>query len=179
MNRAIDREDILYFSIIYFVAFFLALFCYVLYHDKTEGPILQTFFLTCHFSIPSLCFIRKGKIYAIIYALYVLIIFWLFYLIQMRGEMLIWNRWEGYWLDAWEFIFILLSMGIYYGFKIMIKEYLKYRNLAPDEKRIQKSFKCIIYRVSFFILSLFIPIVILIIWLSLNIGEGIIYPYTF
>ncbi len=175
MNKLTYREDIIYFTIIFFIAFSFGDFFFWMYYGfyLEDGPELRLYLSSAIYTLPIIYFIRREKIYATVFATFILSIIWMFYL-MLKNDMMIWHRWKGYWLDIWECIFFLISLGIYFGFKIMIKEYIKYRKLPDDERRIQRSFKCIANRVFYFFLSILIPILILLVLDLLKIG-AIIY----
>jgi len=179
MNNTRLREDIIFFCIIYFIVICLSFFFASFYENYyyCGGPTPTVFFIPFLPSIPNLFFIRKGKTYSIIFSLYVLIFIWLFYLIQLKGEMMIWNRWEGFWLDAWEILFIINSIGIYFGIKIIIKQYLEYKKLIEEDKIKEKSFKEVIKRISYFFLSIISFFLILWFLLSTNLFDYFYDPY--
>ena len=149
MDKQNIREDIIYFSITFFIIITLGMFFLDLYNVHVCHMFSEIFLPF----IPTLIFIRKGKIYSIVFSLYVLE-FYMMCLGIVRPELMLMSEINCDWRSAWEFIFLITSMGFYFGLKIIIKEYLNYRKLDYEEKIVQKSFKEILKRVSYFFISL-------------------------
>lgn len=154
MNN-IFNEDRFIFKILFFTCYIsgIALELFDPYEVSTYEYSILGFFCII---LPILFLIRKERIYVYIFCLYIIILEFLFYIINERVYIFI-NGMPNL-IFLWQIIIILLITEIYFGFKIMIREFLAYRKMSLEERKKEKTIDAIMQRAMYFFLCLILII---------------------
>ncbi len=146
MNIKKEIDKVL-FATFYSLSVFLPLFIYPSLAGGYATPELFHFALFLG-HIPVIYFIRKGIVYSFVFSLVVLSFIFSTWIVI--GEDLWIRAQSNMYMDIWQLMTIIIIISIYFGFKLIIYEYIYYKNLNSEQKYIEKSLKRLLYRISFF-----------------------------
>ena len=147
-----EKIDNILFMILYFICLNLC----ILVPEIPKGYGYDGEYIYFHIfigTIPVFYLLKKGKIYVYAFSLMVMFVALFYYVTRIGAEFMLNNL--GMCMLLWQIVVILLIIDIYLGFKILVREHIKYRKLSIEEKRNMNTLKKIIIRISYFFVPLF------------------------
>gem|GEM_PF-2959161 len=148
MNYFDEQIDRLLFIILFLVCVFL--FWAFPFRYLDEG-FEYTFLQLSISMIPCLFMLKGGKTYAVVFSIDVLVLI-LLETVTITGYEVSRYDVSPIYILVWQIQIILLVWDLYYGFKIIIKRHINYRNSTNEEKIYQRSLNAVISRTSYFII---------------------------